>query len=239
MRFLALAVLSLLSFASARQVTGRTDADLLRRADAEVEAVVKRSPGAPVLRYSGMVRRDAGEVKQEKRQNVAVDMDNVNLIDAAIPVKGENGVITPIKKRQNVDVDLSQVNTIPESVPTSMQDGELSVIARRASHEHHVDVSRRENVPVNPRDVNWIGQRGSFPLDHEGECKEYMQQYLACIKTTKSTSTDCRHLSKAYLNCRMDRGLMERVSWEDLGFEEGGSPKAKAGHEPPPKQPKP
>ncbi|KAI5477946.1 hypothetical protein MNV49_005736 [Pseudohyphozyma bogoriensis] len=44
----------------------------------------------------------------------------------------------------------------PENVPTLMQDGELFVIARHASHEHHVDVSRRKNVPVNPRDVNWI-----------------------------------------------------------------------------------
>ena len=39
----------------------------------------------------------------------------------------------------------------------------------------------------------------------------------------------------------VNRGLMERVEWTDLGFQDGegvatGAPKAKAGHEPPPKQ---
>ncbi|KAL8278382.1 hypothetical protein RQP46_009274 [Phenoliferia psychrophenolica] len=84
--------------------------------------------------------------------------------------------------------------------------------------------------------------RGSFPLDHDGECKDVMKKYLDCMKTSKSKSTDCRHLSREYLGCRMDKGLMERVEWTDLGFQDGegatagtGAPKAKAGHEPPPK----
>ncbi|KAM0786840.1 Cytochrome c oxidase assembly protein cox19 [Microbotryomycetes sp. NB124-2] len=64
-------------------------------------------------------------------------------------------------------------------------------------------------------------ERGSFPLDHDGECKEYMKRYLDCMKRAKNQSTDCRHLSKEYLNCRMDKGLMERVEWDALGFQEG------------------
>ncbi|KAM0750284.1 hypothetical protein T439DRAFT_326240 [Meredithblackwellia eburnea MCA 4105] len=78
--------------------------------------------------------------------------------------------------------------------------------------------------------------RGSFPLDHDGECKEYMKRYLNCMKTAKSQSTDCRQLSKEYLGCRMDKGLMERVSWEDLGFQDGvdATAKTKPGHERPP-----
>lgn len=38
-----------------------------------------------------------------------------------------------------------------------------------------------------------------------GECKEFMVKYLKCMKTSKSQSTECRHLSKEYLNCRMEK----------------------------------
>jgi len=75
--------------------------------------------------------------------------------------------------------------------------------------------------------------KGSFPLDHDGalprsprsrsracrarladpgprrapagECKEFMLRYLKCMKAAKQQSTDCRHLSKDYLKCRMDK----------------------------------
>ncbi|GAA6050099.1 hypothetical protein JCM3770_001371 [Rhodotorula araucariae] len=63
--------------------------------------------------------------------------------------------------------------------------------------------------------------KGSFPLDHDGECKDYMVRYLKCMKANKQQSTECRHLSKDYLKCRMDRGLMERTDFEALGFQEG------------------
>ncbi|GAA5822873.1 hypothetical protein JCM11251_004408 [Rhodosporidiobolus azoricus] len=81
--------------------------------------------------------------------------------------------------------------------------------------------------------------RGSFPLDHDGECKEYMMRYLKCMKQNKQSSSDCRHLSKEYLACRMDKGLMERTGWDTLGFQEGvdakdAGAKAKHGHPPVP-----
>ncbi|TFK41297.1 hypothetical protein BDQ12DRAFT_679221 [Crucibulum laeve] len=60
--------------------------------------------------------------------------------------------------------------------------------------------------------------RGSFPLDHYGECKEKMTVYMNCLKTNSSTSTPCRALSKDYLDCRMDKGLMERDEWKNLGL---------------------
>lgn len=40
---------------------------------------------------------------------------------------------------------------------------------------------------------------------YAGECKEYMVRYLKCMKQNKQQSTDCRHLSKEYLACRMDK----------------------------------
>lgn len=53
-----------------------------------------------------------------------------------------------------------------------------------------------------------------------GECKEAMMAYMKCIKAHKSDTSHCRPESKAYLACRMDKGLMERVPWTDLGFPE-------------------
>jgi len=32
-----------------------------------------------------------------------------------------------------------------------------------------------------------------------------MLRYLKCMKAAKQQSTDCRHLSKDYLKCRMDK----------------------------------
>ncbi|KAF2003334.1 hypothetical protein P154DRAFT_429354 [Amniculicola lignicola CBS 123094] len=49
-------------------------------------------------------------------------------------------------------------------------------------------------------------ERGSFPLDHDGECKSLMISYLQCIRQHRGTNdNDCRHLSKSYLSCRMER----------------------------------
>ncbi|KAF9023431.1 hypothetical protein BDZ89DRAFT_1069912 [Hymenopellis radicata] len=60
--------------------------------------------------------------------------------------------------------------------------------------------------------------RGSFPLDHYGECKDKMMLYMTCLKANSSNSTPCREVSKEYLNCRMDKGLMERDDWKNLGL---------------------
>ncbi|KAI0768632.1 hypothetical protein BD413DRAFT_479070 [Trametes elegans] len=64
--------------------------------------------------------------------------------------------------------------------------------------------------------------RGSFPLDHYGECKQFMQAYLDCLRTNGSNSTPCRHLNRDYLECRMARGLMERDDWRNLGLNNVG-----------------
>ncbi|KAF9535472.1 hypothetical protein CPB83DRAFT_841809 [Crepidotus variabilis] len=60
--------------------------------------------------------------------------------------------------------------------------------------------------------------RGSFPLDHYGECKDKMMLYMSCLKQNGSASTPCRVLSKDYLDCRMHNGLMERDDWKNLGM---------------------
>ncbi|CDW97058.1 hypothetical protein [Sporisorium scitamineum] len=58
-------------------------------------------------------------------------------------------------------------------------------------------------------------ERGSFPLDHEGECKSVMQEYMNCIKYNRNDNGKCRHLSRAYL-----QGLMEQDNMDNLGFKD-------------------
>ncbi len=74
-------------------------------------------------------------------------------------------------------------------------------------------------------------EKGVFPLDHFGECKQVCsetlhcmhmhhmqltmkltcattqvsQNYLACLKENAGDASKCRELSKLYLQCRMDR----------------------------------
>lgn len=61
-------------------------------------------------------------------------------------------------------------------------------------------------------------ERGSFPLDHEGECKVPMQAYLQCLKKARGSNDDCRALAKEYLRCRMDKELMKKEEFENLGL---------------------
>jgi cytochrome c oxidase assembly protein subunit 19 len=60
--------------------------------------------------------------------------------------------------------------------------------------------------------------KGSFPLDHDSECKSEMFNYMKCINEKKGMNHECRDFAKDYLGCRMDKGLMERDEWERLGF---------------------
>ncbi|KAJ5827471.1 hypothetical protein N7447_004234 [Penicillium robsamsonii] len=62
-------------------------------------------------------------------------------------------------------------------------------------------------------------ERGSFPLDHEGECKHIISGYLKCIKMNRGTNDEaCRKLAKEYLSCRMDKNLMAPDNFENLGL---------------------
>ncbi|PVU95104.1 hypothetical protein BB561_002039 [Smittium simulii] len=69
------------------------------------------------------------------------------------------------------------------------------------------------NVSLSPSPPD----RGSFPLDHLGECKTHMLKYLNCIKNTDDHSS-CRDLTKRYLECRMEKELMDKTDFVELGF---------------------
>lgn len=46
-----------------------------------------------------------------------------------------------------------------------------------------------------------------------------MATYLSCIKKVKGVNEGhCRELAKAYLSCRMDRNLMAKDDFKNLGF---------------------
>lgn len=48
-----------------------------------------------------------------------------------------------------------------------------------------------------------------------------MSSYLACIKKVKGVNEgQCRDLAKAYLSCRMDRNLMARDDFKNLGYQD-------------------
>ncbi|KAK1229812.1 Cytochrome c oxidase assembly protein cox19 [Marasmius sp. AFHP31] len=42
--------------------------------------------------------------------------------------------------------------------------------------------------------------------------------YMNCLRNNSSTSSACRDLSRDYLDCRMQKGLMERDEWKNLGL---------------------
>ncbi|BCR86913.1 cytochrome c oxidase assembly protein Cox19 [Aspergillus chevalieri] len=62
-------------------------------------------------------------------------------------------------------------------------------------------------------------ERGSFPLDHEGECKHLIRNYLKCLKTKGGVNDpDCRLMAKDYLGCRMEKNLMAPDDFKNLGL---------------------
>ncbi|KAJ1804107.1 Suppressor of Sensor Kinase (SLN1) [Coemansia sp. RSA 2598] len=69
--------------------------------------------------------------------------------------------------------------------------------------------------------------RGSFPLDHGGECKEIMKLYLDCLQSNRGNYKLCKPLSKEYLECRMQKKLMDRDEWQNLGFHDDDAKKQK------------
>lgn len=62
--------------------------------------------------------------------------------------------------------------------------------------------------------------KGSFPLDHEGHCKEFMIKYMRCLHVNSRENTKCRQESKEYLQCRMNNNLMKKEEFSKLGYKD-------------------
>lgn len=61
--------------------------------------------------------------------------------------------------------------------------------------------------------------KGSFPLDHEGACKETMIAYMLCLNKNEQRNDLCREEAKIYFECRMAVNLMHREDWSTLGYD--------------------
>lgn len=58
--------------------------------------------------------------------------------------------------------------------------------------------------------------KGSFPLDHDGDCKELKKDYMRCLKRNQGDNLSCRYMSRKYLQCRMDFNLMAQEPYKTL-----------------------
>lgn len=59
---------------------------------------------------------------------------------------------------------------------------------------------------------------GSFPLDHFRECKTEVEDYYKCLEANNHVTPLCREHVLKYLNCRMDRGLMNKMDVTKFGI---------------------
>lgn len=71
-----------------------------------------------------------------------------------------------------------------------------------------------------PRFVPTPPDKGSFPLDHDGVCKDLMKKYMGCLVANKQDNTKCREEIKVYLDCRMNNNLMAKEDWRTLGLDD-------------------
>ena len=62
--------------------------------------------------------------------------------------------------------------------------------------------------------------KGSFPLDHFQECENLAEKYRLCLAQVSGIPKKCKEEAKAYLECRMDKGLMAKHTMQELGFVE-------------------
>ena len=70
--------------------------------------------------------------------------------------------------------------------------------------------------------------KGSFPLDHDGECKKFFLKYMMCLTQNESNNSRCREQSKDSLECRMEKGLMAKERWDALGLSDVEETKKKS-----------
>nr|XP_012803123.2 cytochrome c oxidase assembly protein COX19-like [Jaculus jaculus] len=64
----------------------------------------------------------------------------------------------------------------------------------------------------------WPLDKGSFPLDHFGECKNFKEKFMKCLRDNRFENALCRNECKEYSECRMERQLVAAEPLEKLGF---------------------
>jgi cytochrome c oxidase assembly protein subunit 19 len=70
---------------------------------------------------------------------------------------------------------------------------------------------------------------GAFPLDHDRECGLAGAQYRECLQARRGVAPACRELAMAFLECRMQAGLMApEGDMSKLGFRDRQQRQAEA-----------
>lgn len=77
-------------------------------------------------------------------------------------------------------------------------------------------IAASRSLPPTPPD------KGSFPLDHSGKCRQLVDTYLVCLMHNRNNQSLCKDASRQYLQCRMQYNLMAK---EDLAQYGLGDPK--------------
>jgi cytochrome c oxidase assembly protein subunit 19 len=67
-------------------------------------------------------------------------------------------------------------------------------------------------------------QRGSFPIDHLHECDGTIFDYYTCLKKNKYFAQKCRVEVKAYLDCRLEKGLMTKDDYRAANLPDPNAP---------------
>ena len=61
-------------------------------------------------------------------------------------------------------------------------------------------------------------EKGSFPLDHGGECKPQADTFKKCMSEHGSRHAPCKSIAKLYFECCMNKNLMAQEDLSTMGF---------------------
>jgi len=61
-------------------------------------------------------------------------------------------------------------------------------------------------------------EQGSFPLDRENICKNFMMSYMLCLRENNQVNEKCRVPALRYFKCRIDNQLMSQQEFQRLGY---------------------
>ena len=81
--------------------------------------------------------------------------------------------------------------------------------------------------PSSARQVITPPEKGSFPLDHGGECKPLFREFMACLKAHGNEHIPCKAIGKKYLECRQDKGLMAKEDLSKVGYRDDEASKTR------------
>jgi hypothetical protein len=88
----------------------------------------------------------------------------------------------------------------------SNHSGENSKKHPQQAHKHtQTPLPQRMNFAARSKGSKPVPPlKGSFPLDHVGDCKALMAEYMGCLRTHEMKTTPCRSLARDYFACRVD-----------------------------------